>query len=393
MSHQPLREEKNCLNCGSTVKERFCPKCGQENIINRPSFHYLFSHFAEDFVHYDSGFWKTLKTLLFKPGRIIRDYLDGKRKTYMPPVKLYIFVSFLAFFIPYFLPDFESEKTEESSQNPLIETDKFPGVEVKNGVFADSVHQLDSIQNALPENQKIPDLEYNIYQRTLEGMERDSEEDDSVSLNNGNNSGGVFSKRGINLGPYKNVRTLEQLDSIDKTLSEKEKPSWASKKIIRKVVELRHRHYDKQENMWEKGWDTFVHNLPKALFFYLPVFALILWLVHSKKKWLYYDHGVFTLYYFSFLLVLITLNIILEWILSSLSLLIPALSTIFDFVDLVIVLICAAYAFFYFFRAHSTVYKENKVVSRTISTFLFFINIFVFFIVLMIYTLITFLII
>lgn len=393
MSHHPIREEKNCLNCGNTVEERFCPKCGQENIINRPSFHYLFSHFAEDFVHYDSGFWKTLKTLLFKPGRIIRDYLDGKRKTYMPPVKLYIFVSFLAFFVPYLLPDFGGEKTEESSQNPLIETDKFPGVEVKKDVFADSVHQLDSIQNALPEDQKIPDLEYNIYQRTLEGIDRDSEEDDSVSLNNGNNSGGVFSKRGINIGPYKNIRTLEQLDSIDKTLSAEEKPNWASKKIIRKVVELRYRHYDKQENMWEKGWDTFVHNLPKALFFYLPVFALILWLVHSKKKWLYYDHGVFTLYYFSFLLVLITLNIVLEWIFSSLSLLIPALSTIFDFVDLVIVLICAAYVFFYFFRAHSTVYMENKVVSRTISTFLFFINIFVFFIVLMIYTLITFLII
>jgi len=391
MSHHQLREEKNCLNCGNTVEERFCPKCGQENSVNRPSFHYLFSHFAEDFVHYDSGFWKTLKTLLFKPGRIIRDYLDGKRKTYMPPVKLYIFVSFLAFFIPYLLPDFGGEKTEEAFQNVVTQPDDFKGIEVKNDVFAKTVIELDSIQNSLPENQKIPDLEYNIFQRTLEGISRDSNDDDSVSLTNVR-TGGMFSEKGINIGHYKNVRTLEQLDSIDQTLSEKEKPSWASKKIIRKVVELRHRHYDKQENMWEKGWDTFVHNLPKALFFYLPVFALILWLVHSKKKWLYYDHGVFTLYYFSFLLILITLNIILGWIFSSLSLLIPSWTVFFDFVDVVIVLICAIYVFFYFFRAHSTVYMENKVISRTLSTFLFFINIFVFFIVLMIYTLITFLI-
>lgn len=59
MSRLPLRKEKNCLNCGHFVKERFCPNCGQENAINRPSFHYLFTHFAGDLVHYDSGFWKT----------------------------------------------------------------------------------------------------------------------------------------------------------------------------------------------------------------------------------------------------------------------------------------------------------------------------------------------
>ncbi len=395
MSGHQLREEKNCLNCGSTVEERFCPKCGQENSINRPSFHYLFTHFAEDFVHYDSGFWKTLKTLLFKPGRIIRDYLDGKRKTYMPPVKLYIFVSFLAFFIPYILPNFGGEETKNSLQNVMAQEGDFEGIEVKTGVFAKTVFQLDSIQNSLPEDQKIPELEYGIFKGTLRGIggNSDAGNKDSVSILTGNKSDdGFFSKKGINIGPYKDVRTVEQLDSIDNSLSEKEKPSWASKKIMRKIVELRHRHYDKQENMWEKGWDTFVHNLPKALFFYLPVFALLLWFVHSKKKWLYYDHGVFTLYYFSFLLVFITLNIILEWIFSSLSILIPSMSSIFSFIDVFIVLIGLVYVFFYFFRAHSTVYMETKVLSRTISTLLFFINLFVFFIVLMIYTLITFLI-
>src|SRR5690606_29216275 len=109
MSHHKLRKEKNCLNCGATVEERFCPKCGQENAINRPSFHYLFTHFFEDLFHYDSGFWKTVKNLLFRPGIIIKEYLSGKRKSFVPPVKLYIFISFAAFFIPFILPDFDGE--------------------------------------------------------------------------------------------------------------------------------------------------------------------------------------------------------------------------------------------------------------------------------------------
>ncbi len=388
MSHHPIREEKNCLNCGTTVEERFCPKCGQENTINRPSFHYLFTHFAEDFVHYDSGFWKTLRTLLFKPGKIIRDYLDGKRKTYMPPVKLYIFVSFVVFFIPYILPSFGEEDPKDPLQKVVEENQKFEGIEVKKDVFATSTFQLDSIQNSLPANQKIPSIEYAAYQATLKGIENST----VVDGNDLTRTKGVFAKNGISVGPYKNVRTLEELDSIDAHLSNKEKPNWASKKLIRKVVELRDRYYQNEENMWEKGWETFVHNLPKALFFYLPIFAFLLWLMHSRKKWLYYDHGVFTLYYFSFLLIFILLTIVWESIFSCLTMLLPSWSGFFDFLNLSTVILGLLYVYFYFFRAHSTVYMESKAVSRVKSFILFFLNLFVFCILLMIYTLITFMI-
>src|SRR5690554_1319742 len=99
MSHHKLRGNKKCLNCGYLVRKRYCPKCGQENIETRQSFHYLFTHFIEDLVHYDGSFWKTLKAILFKPGELTKEYLQGKRKKYVPPVKLYIFVSFFVFFV------------------------------------------------------------------------------------------------------------------------------------------------------------------------------------------------------------------------------------------------------------------------------------------------------
>ncbi|WP_228372498.1 DUF3667 domain-containing protein [Chryseobacterium daeguense] len=75
MSHGKLREEKDCLNCGHLVEERFCPHCGQENTQTRQPFHYLFTHFVEDFTHYDGQFWKTMKYLLFRPGKLTKEYL------------------------------------------------------------------------------------------------------------------------------------------------------------------------------------------------------------------------------------------------------------------------------------------------------------------------------
>ena len=46
MSKSVIRKDKNCLNCGHVVEQRFCPNCGQENIEGRKTFHELFVHFS-----------------------------------------------------------------------------------------------------------------------------------------------------------------------------------------------------------------------------------------------------------------------------------------------------------------------------------------------------------
>ncbi|WP_185144994.1 DUF3667 domain-containing protein [Epilithonimonas vandammei] len=106
MSHGKLREEKDCLNCGHIIEEKYCPNCGQQNIKTRQQFHYLFTHFIEDFTHYDGQFWGTLKNLVFKPGKLTNTYLEGKRQKFVPPVKLYIFTSFITFFLFAVFPPF-----------------------------------------------------------------------------------------------------------------------------------------------------------------------------------------------------------------------------------------------------------------------------------------------
>lgn len=117
MSHGKIRENKNCLNCGQHVEERFCPHCGQENIESRHPFYYLFTHFIEDFTHYDGQFWGTLKNLMFKPGALTNTYLEGKRQKFVPPVKLYIFVSFITFFVFALFPmNINSHNTKEKEK-------------------------------------------------------------------------------------------------------------------------------------------------------------------------------------------------------------------------------------------------------------------------------------
>ncbi|WP_312324775.1 DUF3667 domain-containing protein [Soonwooa sp.] len=45
-----------------------------------------------------------MKNRLFKLGKLTNTYIEGKRQIFVPPVKLYIFVSFITFFVFAFFP-------------------------------------------------------------------------------------------------------------------------------------------------------------------------------------------------------------------------------------------------------------------------------------------------
>lgn len=101
MSHQPERKEKNCLNCGATVVGRYCHVCGQENIVPKQNFWSLLKHFVYDIFHFDGKFFDTLKKLIFRPGLVPKEYVQGKRMHYLDPIRMYLFTSavfFLVFF-------------------------------------------------------------------------------------------------------------------------------------------------------------------------------------------------------------------------------------------------------------------------------------------------------
>lgn len=101
MSHAKERKETDCLNCGAEVKGRFCHICGQENIETRETLWGLITHFVYDIVHFDGKFFSTLRHLLFRPGFVSLQYVQGRRASYIHPIRMYVFTSAL-FFIVFF---------------------------------------------------------------------------------------------------------------------------------------------------------------------------------------------------------------------------------------------------------------------------------------------------
>ncbi len=79
-----------CLNCGTEISDQFCPHCGQKKDVKRLTWHSLVHEVAHFFSHIEEGFIKTSVQLVYRPGRTIREYLEGKRKTYYKPAALYL---------------------------------------------------------------------------------------------------------------------------------------------------------------------------------------------------------------------------------------------------------------------------------------------------------------
>jgi hypothetical protein len=75
--------KKSCLNCGHRISDEFCAHCGQKADTARITPHSLIkSDILGSIWHVEARFFRTLKHVLFGPGRMAMDYISGKRVKY-----------------------------------------------------------------------------------------------------------------------------------------------------------------------------------------------------------------------------------------------------------------------------------------------------------------------
>src|ERR1700710_430429 len=55
----------------------------------------------QDMAHFDTKIFKTLPVLIFKPGKLTENALDGKNNDYVKPLALFGFLNFLFFVIKF----------------------------------------------------------------------------------------------------------------------------------------------------------------------------------------------------------------------------------------------------------------------------------------------------
>jgi hypothetical protein len=302
VSHHPERKEKNCLNCNAEVLGKYCQVCGQENIVPKESFWSLATHFIYDITHFDGKFFSTLKYLLFKPAFLSKEYLRGRRTSYLHPIRLYVFTSaifFLVFFS--FFQEKEIVKIKES-KNPIAK--EISSLEKKRDLLklkmADNKKKNDTI-SAPYQLTKIQQLEADIAL-----IKKDSSNRDSVPSLKENWD--VFQ---LDSQDYDEPKTIEQYDSLQQQLPKNRRNGYIVRLIQHKSIQLSIKYNHDNKAVMKGVIEKFTHLFPQLLFVSLPLFSFFLFLLYVRRKEVFYtDHVVFTIHLYCATFILILLGLV-----------------------------------------------------------------------------------
>ncbi|MDB5469150.1 MAG: hypothetical protein JWR84_710 [Caulobacter sp.] len=114
----PADAGKTCANCGTPLMGHYCHECGQQGHLHNRLGH-LLHEFVEGIAHFDGRLWRTLPLLALRPGRLSRDWIEGKRVRYVAPLHIFLFALFLFFTIPTFV-HYKTNNTINVNGAPVI---------------------------------------------------------------------------------------------------------------------------------------------------------------------------------------------------------------------------------------------------------------------------------
>jgi len=247
-----------CPNCGETEVGKYCPNCGQSNKdFNKPVKEIISD--LLDSINLDIRIINTLFPFFFKPGFLSQEYFKGKRKKYVPPMRMYLFFSVVFFFLAQYSGNLhdkqENEKKEIKNINQSAIT--FNGLFNNEEVFTIDTSSVDSINKSI----------------TLDGLSKENKEKIIQEVVNDTTvSDGIK-------------------DMIIGGLNASEK-----KELFR---------------------NRFLKYISYVLFLLMPLFASLLALILWKSKKLYVHHLIFSINFHSFVFGLSSLIIILSLILPA----------------------------------------------------------------------------
>lgn len=273
-SHLKYRGER-CLNCDHELdkSDKYCPACGQLNSTKKLALDDFFNEFFAGILAYDSRFRRTIRALLFNPGKISKDYISGKRMRYANPFRFYLSASIIFFLIWGFVNSFELQPitSELEPEDIAVAQQTTDSLDIPNPEIRGREFNLDSLIRTQQAKQRATYKDVYLDAKALDSM---------AFIEACTNKFNIYSKY------YKQTEELSAQTALDS---------------------LQHPHTNFNHWLYKKATDWnilksnpqiffnyFINKLPFIIFFYLPLFAFFIWLLYLRRPFNYMEHLIFT---------------------------------------------------------------------------------------------------
>ncbi len=291
-----------CEHCSTVLIGGYCHLCGQRGHNPLHSFAHALEDVFESFWHLDGRIFRTVRDL-FVPGRVAANYLAGHRVRYIPPLRLFVILSLLTFFVGKLTLHLDADTKRNINSPPSAEA-----VQIAFGEYAtaDTIAEVVAIREQL-----LGELD----------------------TSRGNTFGvtamslfGPMAERTIREGALKRMQSLgatpEQLLAASPPPSTKPANSTRDATsatppagLIERWARKKTQRIEENVAAIQKDPDTFVKlvlgAVPGALFILMPLFALCLKLLYVRSGRGYLEHLVVALYSNAFMLAALLLTFVM----------------------------------------------------------------------------------
>ena len=284
------RPDQPCLNCGDTTYGNYCPNCGQAKREVAVSVVALVMDVLEDQFILHRALPRTIGNLIFKPGKLTAEYVNGRIVSYIAPFRLYLVTSVLFFLLLSFVGLRALDRVQVNSGDGAADPDSVAaGLERGVGALA----AIDT--SAMP-----PEARAQIAAARA-AMQQQAEALDSAGIQ-------VPSPVPVppgTLQPW--ARGFEMNTGFGA----------ATDSTVMRHVHERYGHLPGLLALRAFLRD-YAEYLPHSVFLLLPVFAFVLKLLYIRRKRYYAEHFVFSLHVHAFVFLMFIIALLLRnWIVAN----------------------------------------------------------------------------
>jgi hypothetical protein len=281
-----------------------CAACGQRHDPHVHSLRHFAAEAFESITHADSRLWRTLGYLLAKPGRLTSEFFAGRRMRYLPPFRLYLVISLLFFLVA-----------------------------------------------GMPEGVRI-ELDGTPTTQRLEGM---NEAAKALETDLADTPGAAQAAAAIRAQAAREAAALEG-DEAPQTGMQDDNLITEVCKGFEKPDPTANRNYARlhkfcKQTVEDRGRTlgaAVVHNIPRAMFVFLPLLAMIMKLLYWRPRRYYVEHLLFLVHNQAFVFLALTIVGLLK--------LIPVVGSHLGLLEFAVWL----YMIWYIFRAMRVYYGQSR---------------------------------
>lgn len=295
-----------CGNCHEPVKGRFCMNCGQEDRTYLLSLTELIGDFFGELTNFDSRFFRSMKPLLFRPGWLTLEYMRGRRQHYFPPIRMYIIVSLLFFFVTALLADSGLKNAQFNGDDVVTfdengEEDRDAG---RQSAIRDIEARLETAEGV--EREALQVALRSLRERETETVGAETNDASSRESVQGDATPGEEETTGSASETAAEEEYQWTFPSIQMEDGKAEASGWGSREIDERMA----RGAEAIQRNPRAFIKTMLDNIPSMMLIFLPLIALILKFLYIFSRRYYVEHLMFSLHFHSAVFLLLLLWIL-----------------------------------------------------------------------------------